>query len=653
MALGQRAGWPFLSTFCPSPPLDPAKENPEMAPPPHQHPCAPKGSERSRGGHHGGAGLCPTRGARRAAGGERAGSHVRAGRGQPARPRRERPVPLPVLHKDTQRRGGRGRGRLSGTLRGGGGRRGRGGRAPRGPAGGSAGRAAVPRPARAVTGSPFARPSSAQAATGPARRGPRAPMAGGGALPAGTAVTGRYPAPPPRPNTPLPWGGAWAPNPRGEVSGGAGGVWGAERTHSAPPGGGKAGRSWGRRRGGGWPGTLGSMSPTTKNLTSLNISSGTFSSSSSADMVPPPAPHPPPPPSPISPALAVEKHRGPGLPSPSPRRAAEPREQGARCGTHHPPPGRRGGERGRGEPPGQSGSPRPISHPRCRRTPPGPEPRALPLLLPPSPNRTGSQHPAPKLPPPYGTQWTRPDRQRQAAGIPGPAHRQTGEGRGEGSAPPSGPAPQPRPWPRPRGGSGSPQRLRRAEGPGRAGGGRGALPAAGFGVPSPSPAQSRSLSWASQRSEGPSGAGAAAAGDSRESRPVAPPVPSLCQALLSSPLFGGNRATAGDLTTASGDTDSIPHTPSSYDILRFPVSDCFLSSSRTFRNSTLSQNTQLGVSANPRGVRCIHSNTQLIHEHTDYYPNQAFSLKSLLKASFCVDSKPSKPRGGCSLPHFR
>lgn len=118
-------------------------------------------------------------------------------------------------------------------------------------------------------------------------------------------------------------------------------------------------------------------------------------------------------------------------------------------------------------------------------------------------------------------------------------------------------------------------------------------------------------------------------------------------------LFGGNRATAGDLTTASGDTDSIPHTPSSYDILRFPVSDRFLSSSRTFRNSTLSQNTQLGVSVNPRGVRCIHSSTQLIHEHTDYYPNQAFSLKSLLKASFCVDSKPSKPRGGCSLPHFR
>lgn len=119
MALGQRAGWPFLNTFCPSPPLDPARENPEMAPPPHQHTCAPKGSERSRGGHHGGAGLCPTRGARRAAGGERAGSHVRAGRGQPARPRRERPVPLPVLRKDTQRRGGRGRGRLSRTLRGG------------------------------------------------------------------------------------------------------------------------------------------------------------------------------------------------------------------------------------------------------------------------------------------------------------------------------------------------------------------------------------------------------------------------------------------------------------------------------------------------------------------------------------------------------
>lgn len=194
---------------------------------------------------------------------------------------------------------------------------------------------------------------------------------------------------------------------------------------------------------------MGSMSPTTKNLTSLNISSGTFSSSSSADMVPAAsAAGPPRAPSPISPALTVEKPPGPGSPVPSPRRAAEPREQGARCGTHHPPPGRRGGGRGRGEPPGQSGSPRPISHPRYRRTAAAPDPPALSLLLPLSPNRTGSQHPGATLPP-HGTRWTRPERQRRAAGIPGPAHWQTGEGRGEGSAPPSSPACRDRPRPRP------------------------------------------------------------------------------------------------------------------------------------------------------------------------------------------------------------
>ncbi|XP_014727756.1 PREDICTED: basic salivary proline-rich protein 3-like [Sturnus vulgaris] len=46
------------------------------------------------------------------------------------------------------------------------------------------------------------------------------------------------------------------------------------------------------------------------------------------------------PPARYFPALTVENPPGPGsLSSPSPRGAAEPREQGARCGTHHPPPG--------------------------------------------------------------------------------------------------------------------------------------------------------------------------------------------------------------------------------------------------------------------------------------------------------------------------
>lgn len=142
------------------------------------------------------------------------------------------------------------------------------------------------------------------------------------------------------------------------------------------------------------------------------------------------------PPCPLFPALTVQNPPGPGsLPSPSPRRAAEPREQGARCGTHHPPPGRRGGGRGRGEPPPQSGSPRPISHHGCRRAAPASDPQALSLLLPLSPNRTGRQHPGPELPP-RGMQWTSPERQRRAAGIPGPAHW-----RGEGRQPPLAPPP--------------------------------------------------------------------------------------------------------------------------------------------------------------------------------------------------------------------
>lgn len=177
------------------------------------------------------------------------------------------------------------------------------------------------------------------------------------------------------------------------------------------------------------------MSPTTKNLTSLNISSGTFSSSSSSANMVPDGSSGRSPPARYSPALTVENPPGPGsLPSPSPRRAAEPREQGARCGTHHPPPGRRGGGRGRGEPPPQSGSPRPISHHGCCRAAPASDPQALSLLLPLSPNRTGRQHPGPELPP-RGMQWTRPERQRRAAGIPGPAHGR-GEGRGGKAAAP-------------------------------------------------------------------------------------------------------------------------------------------------------------------------------------------------------------------------
>lgn len=185
------------------------------------------------------------------------------------------------------------------------------------------------------------------------------------------------------------------------------------------------------------------MSPTTKNLTSLNISSGTFSSSSSSANMVPAGSSGRSPPARYSPALTVEKPPGPGsLPSPSPRRAAEPREQGARCGTHHPPPGRRGGGRGRGEPPPQSGSPRPISHHRCCRAAPASNAQALSLVLPLSPNRTGRQHPGPELPP-RGMQWTRPERQRRAAGIPSPAHwRGGGKATASGHAPG---APKPRP----------------------------------------------------------------------------------------------------------------------------------------------------------------------------------------------------------------
>lgn len=54
--------------------------------------------------------------------------------------------------------------------------------------------------------------------------------------------------------------------------------------------------------------------------------------------------------------------------------------------------------------------------------------------------------------PPRGMQWTRPERQRRAAGIPGPAHWREEGRRREGPAPgpaphgpaPSGPAPRPR-----------------------------------------------------------------------------------------------------------------------------------------------------------------------------------------------------------------
>lgn len=194
-------------------------------------------------------------------------------------PRRKRPVTGPVLNPDTA--AGRRR-EWPGLAR----RDAEGGRAERGPAerpaAGAKERQAEPavRPARAGTGSPFSRPSSARAATGPARRGRRLLWRVAARWPRARRYTD------PAPDTPS---GARCP--------------------ACPPL--PAPR---------WPGTLGSMSPTTKNLTSLNISSGTFSSSSSADMVPAAGTAGPPPraPSPISPVLTVQSRRGPGLPSPPP-----------------------------------------------------------------------------------------------------------------------------------------------------------------------------------------------------------------------------------------------------------------------------------------------------------------------------------------------
>lgn len=43
------------------------------------------------------------------------------------------------------------------------------------------------------------------------------------------------------------------------------------------------------------------------------------------------------------------------------------------------------------------------------------------------------RYPGRAVPPPrYGRRWTRPRRQRRAAGIPGPAHQRAGDGRGRG-----------------------------------------------------------------------------------------------------------------------------------------------------------------------------------------------------------------------------
>lgn len=219
-------------------------------------------------------------------------------------------------------------------------------------------------PAPSLTGSPFSRPSSARRLHGACAPRPPAPMAGGWRRSGGYRGAPRAAPERTRPRSP-PLPPLRAARRAGQRLRGGG------RSHPAPPPAGGVGtRAAGRSPRGGRGGTFGSMSPTVKNLTSLNISSGTFSSSSSADMVPAGHPHGASAGRLDPPAARRAEPRGPGPPSPPPpcRRTARARRALRDAPSHSGTRGwyERGGQsrRHQAAPPSKLPPPLPRKNPR-------------------------------------------------------------------------------------------------------------------------------------------------------------------------------------------------------------------------------------------------------------------------------------------------
>lgn len=295
-------------------------------------------------------------------------------------------------------------------------------------------------PAPSLTGSPFSRPSSARRLHGACAPRPPAPMAGGWRRSGGYRGAPRAAPERTRPRSP-PLPPLRAARRAGQRLRGGG------RSHPAPPPAGGVGtRAAGRSPRGGRGGTFGSMSPTVKNLTSLNISSGTFSSSSSADMVPAGHPHGASAGRLDPPAARRAEPRGPGPGSPVPSPAVPPNRASKARAAGRTIPLRDAGvvREGWAEPPAPSGSPLQTATSAAAEKPPlllsGRYLRSSPCLR----TEVGMSSRA-RLPPHTREAMVPPETTEAGSGDTRtrPLASRRGEGGGEGSAAPSGPAPLP------------------------------------------------------------------------------------------------------------------------------------------------------------------------------------------------------------------